>query len=373
MSLQLSVPLAATTPGEAESRILQAIQGTVRLRQRQLLVTRHSPLSELWAECAELLADLKANQDTLYEYRHAVGHWCTVFERQYGGEPSLGFCEEHPEVLGLFQEGLALYPSRWWKKRADACETISTYTQRRTCRRIQGLFRLAGPADRHHKLYQHALGVLESPPVFPESVAVSPGVVRALDVAELGELLRWLCEANAADIRRPKLPGVAAWRFWRAYVLTAVYEGLRPAELFRLEWRHIKRGRIEADKQVNRKQGRWISRRLHPVCAAELEAIRPGMESRKYVFRWSGNLRYCERIAAGVLSQAIAAETWQLGKGLYVLRKTHLTQLECLRTGAAQMSAGHSSGKITTDSYLDPRQTDADIDRLPDYLELSKE
>jgi integrase len=355
----------------AEAKCRELLRSTIKLRQRQFLVTRDSLLSELWAEVAPLLADLKASTDTMQEYRHAVGQWCTVWERLCGAELSIGCCEAEPGSLDLFQAHLADLPSRWHKKRADAGETLSTYTRRRTCRRIVSLFRLAGPPDQSHKLYRHALGVLDVPPRFSEAVELSPTPPVALLPDQLRELIGYLSESNAVRIKRPSCwPDVPAWRFWRTYVLTAVYEGLRPAELFRLEWAWIKRGRIEvpASARVNRKQNRWISRRLHPVAASELEAIRT---DRKYLFRWAENLKYCERVASDVLREAIPAETWQLGKGLYVLRKTHMTQLEMARTGAGQQSAGHASGKTTADSYLDPRQTDADIDRMPDWLAVA--
>jgi integrase len=355
----------AASVREAEARLTESLRSVVKLHQRQLLVTRDSLLSEVWAELVQLFSDLGYPLETIQEYRHAVGHWATVFERHCGGEVSIGYCEREPAALSWFQERLPTIASRWYGKRADAGETLSTYTQRRTCRRIASLFKLCGPADPRHKLYQHALGVLDQVPTFLEPIILAPGLVRALTPLEIRELLGWLSETHAGEIRRPSsLVGVPAWRFWRAYVLSALYEGLRPAELFRLEWRQIKRGRIEAAPCVNKKQRRWISRRLHPVCEAALEAIRT---DRQYVFRWAPNLRYCERVAGDVLSRGVPEETWQLGKGLYVLRKTHITQMELLRSGGGQASAGHSSGQITTDHYLDPRQVDADIARLPEF------
>lgn len=364
MNANVAVPGPDLSPTrKAEAKVTETLRSVVKLHQRQLLVTRDSLLSEVWAEMAPLLKDLGYPAETSQEYRHAVGHWATVFERHYGGEVSIGYCEREPAALTVFQNHLASLPSRWWRLRADAGETISTYTQRRTCRRIASLFKMCGPPDPGHRLYQHAIGVLDVPPGFLEPVLVSPAVPRALTEADIHELLEWLSERHAAEIRRPTtLPGVPAWRFWRAYVLTGIYEGLRPAEMFRLEWDWIRRKRIEAPPRCNRKQNRWISRRLHPVCAAELEAIRT---DRRYVFRWTENLKYCERVAGDVISRGVAAETWQLGKGLYVLRKTHLTQMELLSRGSAQMSAGHSSRQITADSYLDPTQVDKDIERLP--------
>lgn len=353
-----------TDRAAVETRISEVLRATVKLYQRQLLVTRDSLLSEVWAEVAGMLDDLGYPAGTKQEYRHAVGHWATVFERDFGGEPSIGWCARQPDTLVYFQQRLAELPSRWHGKRLDAGETLSTYTQRRSCRRIASLFRLCGPPDPRHKLYQHALGVLDSPPVFVDPVPVVPSMPRALDVGEIQSLLAWLSADHAAEIRRPSRfePEVPAWRFWRAYVLVAIYEGLRPAEMFRLKWSWIKRGRIEAPPECNRKQRRWISKRLHPVAAEALETIRT---DRQFVFRWTASAGYCKRVARDTISRGVDIEPWQLGKGLYVLRKTHSTQLEMLRLGSAQQSAGHSSAQITADSYLDPRQVDADIERLP--------
>lgn len=185
-------------------------------------------------------------------------------------------------------------------------------------------------------------GLVSQPPRRVRVIAAPTPPVRAWTRGDVKRLLAIAARAPGR-MMRSRVPRA---KFWRAFILTAYYSGLRLGDLCRLRWEEISAdGTILT---VQHKTGEPIVCRVRRDCLAALKAIRSAKRLRPI-----GDCLCRKRIILGFRALVRAAG---LSGGTRMLRRTGATQVEINAPGWGRQHLGHRSYGTAERHYLDASQ-----------------
>jgi len=182
---------------------------------------------------------------------------------------------------------------------------------------------------------------VSEPPLRLRRVRVPQRIPFAWSHGQLSQLLAVIETLEGRLFRH----GVECAVFWRAWVLTAYYSGLRPCDLLQIRFDQISEtGRVVI---IQQKTGNSVKCCLPPECLKAIEASRP--PNRRYVFR--------DLISPGRLQKGFRAivRKAKLRGSAKTLRATGATYCEDQTPGSAMKFLGHRTPGLAYKHYVDPR------------------
>ena len=186
-----------------------------------------------------------------------------------------------------------------------------------------------------------------------DPIRVPPQIPRAWTE---DEVIRLLAAAKRFPGDSPYLErdygGIPCGQYWYVFIRTALETGERPGALFEARWEHldVSRGILDLPGSI-RKGG---IPKQHPLRIEVLQLLEDFRHEYDLIFPWFRKNHQSRRNHYKYLLQ-FAGLPHGRKDSFHKLRRTHLTWWAA-RGGNATERAGHSSPKVTKDSYLDPTQ-----------------
>lgn len=159
------------------------------------------------------------------------------------------------------------------------------------------------------------------------------------------ELQRLLAACDLEASNFPKCKAVRPPIFWRAYVLTAYYTGMRLADLLGLKWSQIHDGGIIV--RLQEKTGVPICTTLPDDCLAAIVTVQAARNS-ELIFGGLCNTGQMQKRLRKIRNRA----GFKTG-GSQQLRRTGATAVENAHPGSATTFLGHLTDGLARRHYLD--------------------
>lgn len=156
--------------------------------------------------------------------------------------------------------------------------------------------------------------------------------------------------------------------WWRAFLCTLFYLGVRSGTALDLRWDSIVDGAtvdggragqmwVQIPGSDVRKTGKAVARLLHPRAAAELQKLRSRSPAATHVFRWPHSYEHLTVLHERLQQAANVPPIKNKHRSLQAWRRTHATEISRLgadvRLKAAQWALDHSDARTTSAHYVD--------------------
>lgn len=284
----------------------------------------------LWIDAKQL------DPKTRKSYRESIAHWCRIT-----GDPSIDTIDDM--VVAKFISALCNLPGKQTEK-------MKFTSVQKHCRSIDTVLKTAGPRSRTNRKGQT---LIPEPPFVEGPRVDQEAPSKDWTLAEI----RAMYLAADSMKKRPIHAGVNTGDWWRAFVVTAYFTGMRIKSLISFEYSMIHESWLVATAKISkRRKGKKIYLRREVL--EHIEKIR-GTENREVVLAWVGDWDRYRRVCYDELRrlQAAAGIPKHRRFAFQSFRKTYLTELALggdPQQGIknAQTAAGHTSSAITTGHYI---------------------
>jgi len=320
-------------------------------RHRTETLTVFKPSSEAAREPARITLRQFFQEHFLPDWLEAIGAAPRNIE-QYRNSISLA-CQQGFADLPLTAIDRAAVSRfvQWLRKRPGRRDgTIAASTVNKHLTAIQKVLRVAGPAGNKNRM---GYGILAEVPWLPK-LSTTTELRPDLSMAEIEEW--WDVVATAT---RPRVKGVIAPDWWRAWILFSYNTALRISTTLRVEWKHLKGDWLHLPGSIM-KGGRAAKIYINSTGRAAVEKIRT---DSPLMFSWTFRLRHIHTCRRAVVDQDNHPEraNWTS----HALRRTLDTWLTERNPAIAKLQLAHAQTDIDLRHYVQPRIVKPLLEEVP--------
>jgi len=294
-----------------------------------------------------ILAARNARPRNLDAYAQSLRYW-----ERFTGNPPLEAIDEY--VCAEFVRKVSRLPGR------DPARNVSPNTVRKHCTHLQRLLDLAGPKTRTNR---QGKGLLIDPPYLERPPKREEEPIEGITLEELEQFL-----AAARHARRPRIPGLTPWRFWRALSLFLANVGTRIETTILLEWSmlqddvlHIPAEIVKGNNAKRIRVNQAARDALLGVRTADRRIFPWPLRAKKMVYTLSD----LQKVRRDILAQTEIPPARQKQLGFHSFRRRLATELARVNPMVATNQLGHVGSEVTRKNYVAGSVATAVLETLP--------